>query len=134
VKVVFDTNVLVAAFLSEGICAKLLGRARKRQFELVTCPFILEEFETVMKKKFKASSAEVHEALELVDEATQIKVHPKKLVNGVCRDGDDDNVLDCVLAARANFLVTGDADLLILGSHGGTQIVTPRDFELLFED
>ena len=91
-KAVFDTNVLVAAFLTEGVCAKLLIRARKKQFQLVTCPFVLQEFERVMKKKVKATQAEVGEAMELVEEAVQIRVDPEGEVTDVCRDRDDNNV------------------------------------------
>lgn len=133
-KAVFDTNVLIAAFLSEGVCAKLLIRVRKKQFQLVTCPFVMQEFERVMMKKFKATRAEMVEALELVEEAAQIRVEAEEEVAEVCRDRDDDNVLACARAAQADYLVTGDADLLVLVSHGGTTIIAPRDFELLFED
>ncbi|KAF0216671.1 MAG: PilT protein domain-containing [Geobacteraceae bacterium] len=132
--VVFDTNVLIAAFLSEGVCAKLLLRARKKQFQLVVCPFVLQEFERVLSKKFAAAHSEVREALELVDEAAALKVQPVKEVAGVCRDEDDDNVLACAQAAKADYLVTGDADLLVLESFEKTRIITPRVFELLFED
>ncbi len=133
-KAVFDTNVLVAAFISEGICAKLLARARKKQFQLVTCPFVLREFERVLKKKFKATTDEVNEALDLIAEAVQIEAAPVKNAPGVCRDPDDDNVLACALAADADYIVTGDDDLLVLVNHGETRILAPRDFEMLFED
>ncbi len=133
-KAVFDTNVLIAAFISEGVCAKLLARARKKQFELVTCPFVLREFERVLKKKFKAAADEVHEALDLVVEDVQVEAATEKNAPGVCRDPDDDNVLACALAADADYIVTGDDDLLVLASHGKTKIITPRNFELLFED
>ena len=38
---VFDTNVLIAAIITEGVCSKLLHRARTREFSLVSCPFIM---------------------------------------------------------------------------------------------
>lgn len=133
-KVVLDTNVLIAAFLTEGVCAKLLVRAREKQFQLVLCPFILQEFERVLTKKFKAARNEARDALELVSEAVESVAVPKEKVAGVCRDADDDNILACVLVAKADYLVTGDADLLELKEFRGTRIVSPRDFELLFED
>jgi len=43
-KVVFDTNVRVSAFVTEGVCSKLLGRARRRQFQLIPCPFIPADY------------------------------------------------------------------------------------------
>ena len=56
------------------------------------------------------------------------------MVSNICRDADDDNVLACALAAKADYLVTGDSDLLIIGIFRGIKIITPREFELLFED
>jgi putative PIN family toxin of toxin-antitoxin system len=134
VKAVFDTNVLLAAFLTEGVCAKLPVRARRRQFDLITCPFILHEFERILTKKFSATKQEKENSLAIITEATQDIVHPSELGFGVCRDKDDDNVLACGLEAAADYLVTGDKDLLILKAFKGMQIITPREFELLFDE
>jgi predicted nucleic acid-binding protein len=71
VKAVFDTNVLIAAFLTEGICAKLVVRAHRRDFDLILCDGILQEFKRVLKKKFATSPHETSEALTIVSEATQ---------------------------------------------------------------
>ncbi len=62
-RVVFDTNVLIAAFATEGLCATLLRRARKGQFQLLLFPIILQEFERVLRRKLAASPGEVREAL-----------------------------------------------------------------------
>jgi putative PIN family toxin of toxin-antitoxin system len=134
VKVVFDTNVLIAAFVSEGVCSKLLVRARKKQFELFTCPFIIKEFERVFNKKFSATQEEVRIATMLISEAAETIAQPLPKVTGVCRDPDDDNILACSLAAEADYLVTGDSDLLELKSFKGIPIITPRAFEMLFSD
>jgi predicted nucleic acid-binding protein len=60
--------------------------------------------------------------------------HPSEEVRGVCRDSDDDRVLSCVRHAQADYLVSGDDDLLCLGSFGITKVLSPRAFELLFAD
>lgn len=133
-KVVFDTNVLIAAFVAEGVCAKLLRRARKGQVSLITSPFILQEFQDTLSKKFSATRREIQDALQVVMDAVQITVQPSQAVTGVCRDPDDDRVLECALAAQAEFLVTGNEDLLVLKKFKGIRIITPRDLELLFED
>lgn len=132
-KAVFDTNVLLAAFLTEGLCAKLLVRARRRQFNLITCPFILHEFERILTKKFSATKQEKEKALAIIIEAAQDVVPPSETVSGVCRDKDDDNVLACALEAAVDYLVSGDKDLLALKKFRGTRIITPREFELLFD-
>ena len=132
-KAVFDTNVLVAAFVTEGVCAKLLGRARRKQLDLVLSPFILEEFANVLSRKFSASKEQINAACTLISEAAQT-VHHTSVVSGICRDPDDDQILSCALSAKADYLVTGDIDLLELKEFHGIKILTPGAFELLFED
>ena len=132
-KAVFDTNVLVAAFVTEGVCAKLLGRARRKQLDLVISLFILKEFENVLLKKFSASKEQMRAAAKLISEVAQM-VNPAPQLSGVCRDPDDDQILACALSAKADYLVTGDLDLLELKEIHGTRILTPGAFELLFED
>ena len=133
-RVVFDTNVFVAAFVTDGICSKLLMRGRKRQFDLIAGPIVLQEFERVLIKKFLATRNEVRNALQIVSEAIHSIVHPSQSVQSVCRDPDDDAVLACAIEARADYLVTGDMDLLELKVFKGVRIVAPRDFELFFND
>jgi len=134
VRAVFDTNVSVAAFVTEGICSKILIRGRKKQFHLIVCPVILQEFERVLVKKFSATRNEVRSALQIVSEAIHGVARPSQLVQSACRDPDDDAVLACALEARADYLVTGDVDLLELKAFKGIRIVTPRDFEMFFND
>jgi len=134
VRAVFDTNVLVAAFVAEGICSKLLLRGRKKQFHLIVCPVILQEFDRVLTKKFSATRNETRSALLIVSEAIHSVVRPTPLGQSVCRDPDDDAILACALEAKVDYLVTGDEDLLELKAFKGIRIVTPRDFELLFND
>jgi putative PIN family toxin of toxin-antitoxin system len=134
VRAVFDTNVLVAAFAAEGICSKILTRGRKKQFHLIACLVILQEFERVLIKKFSATRNEARSALKIVSEAMHSIVLPSQSEQGVWRDPDDDAILACALEARADYLVTGDVDLLELKIFKGIRIVTPRDFEILFND
>jgi putative PIN family toxin of toxin-antitoxin system len=134
VKAVFDTNVLVAAFVSEGVCSKLLIGARKRQFHPFISPFILQEFERVLVRKIGAPKGEARDAVRLVSEAASVILLPPKLDAPICRHSKDDNILAWRLAAEADYLVTGDADLLDLRPFRNTLIVSPRDFESLFVD
>jgi len=129
---VFDTNVLIAALITEGICSKLLHRARTGEFSLASCPFILNEVRRILLKKFRLAHGEITSAMEPVTEAVGRIIEHNLKIKGVCRDADDDNILACALAAKAEYLVTGDADLLELRSYQGVRIITPRDFEAIF--
>lgn len=132
-KAVFDTNVLFAALVSQGLCAKFLRRARLREFQLVICPSIREELRRALVSKLHCSLGEAARDLLLIDEAVAALCTPTGSVRGVCRDPDDDAVLDCVSAAGADYLVTGDDDLRSLEVFQRIPIVSPREFELLFE-
>ena len=133
-RVVFDTNVLLAAFLAEGLCAKLLLRARRGDFDLYTCPFVLDELREVLTRKFKIGAKEVKEALALIAEAPCFVTPAAEDLpeQQTCRDPDDDHVLACAHAADADYLVSGDQDLLAVGAWQGITILTPRDFEQIF--
>jgi predicted nucleic acid-binding protein len=49
-------------------------------------------------------------------------------LKGVCRDEDDDMVVECALVAKAQMIVSGDKDLLSLGMYSGIQIISPAAY------
>ena len=129
-RVVLDTNVLVAAFVARGVCADLFERVIA-DHELVLSPQILDEFDRVMTSKLPFDQTRVERALALFRRVGRI-VTPETLEEPVCRDRDDDAVLALARSAGATCLVTGDDDLLILESFEQIQIISPRAF-LTFE-
>jgi putative PIN family toxin of toxin-antitoxin system len=129
---VFDTNVLIAAIITEGICSKILRRARAGEVSLVSCPFIIMELRRTLSKKFRLSHDELSSAMDPISDAISQVIEHSLKVKDLCRDADDDNIIACAAAANADYLVTGDSDLLEIKKFQGIQIVTPRDFEALF--
>jgi putative PIN family toxin of toxin-antitoxin system len=134
VKAVLDTNVLIAAFLTEGVCAKLLVRARVGEYDLVLSADILREFQDVLYKKFHLSRSEIADVVTILTEATKEILQQVDPIKRLSRDPDDDKILACAHEVGADYIVTGDEDLLVIKEYGGTPIVTPRDFEDLFRD
>ncbi|MBI5373861.1 MAG: putative toxin-antitoxin system toxin component, PIN family [Candidatus Schekmanbacteria bacterium] len=130
--VVFDTNVFVASIITQGVCSKLLYRARSREFCLVACPFIMTEIRRVLSKKFHFSHNDISLAMEPISEAIEEIIEHNLKISNICRDSDDDNILACAFAAKADYLVTGDSDLLDIKYYEDVKIITPRDFEALF--
>ena len=129
---IFDTNVLIAAIITEGICSKLLHRARMGEFSLVSCPFIMKELRRILSKKFRLSQEESAWAMEPVSAAINKVIEHSLKITDICRAADDDNIIACAVAAKADYLVTGDSDLLDIRSYKNIKIITPRDFEALF--
>ncbi len=134
-RAVFDTNILVSAFATQGLCARLLIRANRREFDLFISPAIRQEFERALGRKVGLSKEEIREALLLLEEAAKTVDPANRNIRiiGICRDEPDHAILEAALAGQAEFIVTGDRDLLDLKEFRKIRIMTPREFELLFE-
>ena len=124
-KIVLDTNVLIAALVADGLCRDLVRR-RVRAHELCTSEALLKELAATLRRKFKVTAAEIPWLKEYRLHTTLVK--PVALPSPACRDRDDDTVLATAVAARARVIVTGDEDLLILKSYQGIAILSPRQF------
>lgn len=131
-RAVLDTNVLIAAFLTDGLCAGLLRRARADQYEFILGTPVLLEFRKILKEKFSFGDKDIRFFTSILAEVST-PFAPERDPGIVCRDPDDVALIACAVQAGAEFLVTGDKDLLVLERHGSVRIITPRCFEMLFE-
>ena len=123
---VFDSSVWVSALHFGGAPLEALDLATG-QFQIALCQPILAEIHATLSGKFHWRAAAINEALaEYSNETTMIQV--AGAVQGLCRDPKDDMVIECALASGAEVIVTGDKDLLVVGSHDGIRILTPRQF------
>jgi putative PIN family toxin of toxin-antitoxin system len=128
VRLVSDTNVLLSGLLWHGAPHRLIEAVRTGEVALVSSPVLLAELEDVVgRAKFAAIftriGREPHVVLDEVRRMVEIVVAPS-LPQPVCRDPDDDAVLALAIAAEADLVVSGDADLLVLGQFRGISIVT----------
>lgn len=123
--VVFDTNVIVAALLTNGLCHECFRRAVRRRL-LVSSPALLHELESTLHRKFVMTAAT--DGFLNTFRAQVRMVDPVALPAPVCRDADDDLVLATAVAAGAGRIVTGDRDLLVIGTYEGVRLVSPRQF------
>ena len=124
-KVVVDTNVLIAGLIAEGLCRDIIKR-RLPAFELITSPALLAELSEKLSEKFGMEPGELPFLRVYKETATITK--PCPLPQPVCRDADDDLVLATALTTKAEVIVTGDKDLLVLKSFQGIKILSPREF------
>lgn len=131
-KAVFDTSVLIAALMTEGLCSSLLIRARRRDFDLILSNDIIREFKNTLTKKIKLSSADVSEITAIIKEAAIEVIDQPAPIARICRDKDDDMVIACAVSTDADYIVTGDEDLLVLKRYKNIVIINPRNFETLF--
>lgn len=125
-KVFIDANVLVSAFATTSVCTELLILIRQRH-QLVFSVQVLDELERALLKKFKVPAASVALYRTRLEARALIQADPKASPKR-CRDLKDDAILQAALDADADWLVTGDADLLVLKRVDGMPISSPRDF------
>ncbi|NCJ08720.1 putative toxin-antitoxin system toxin component, PIN family [Synechococcales cyanobacterium C] len=125
-RLVLDTNVLIAAFVARGVCHELLEHCQHCH-ELVTSARLLTEFEEKLKHKFKTPPDIVREAKDLLGGHME-RVIPSPLDRVVCRDPDDHWVLATAVVGRCGCIITGDKDLLILKSFQDIVILSPSEF------
>jgi len=123
---VLDTNVVASAILWSGPPRALLQAAREKRIELFTSTALLAELSDILaRRKFDRKIAASGLTIDqLVDGYAQLAalVHPTT-VPRIAPDPDDDVVIGTALAARAEFVVTGDKSLLTVIEHQGARII-----------
>lgn len=129
-RVCLDTNVLVAAFATRGLCSDVL-RTVLTEHELVLGEVILQEFRRALVRKLRLREDRIA-AAEAVFSAVVIIPRPPHASDVSIRDRDDRWILATAVAGQADVLVTGDDDLLAVAKDAPLPILAPRAFwELL---
>lgn len=126
--VVFDTNILISATLSQRSNPyRCLQLAKDSLIQSVTCREILDEFQEKLLSKFDYSPQDAQSTTDRVLDYSQL-VNITNSLKGMCADPDDDMVLECGVVANANYIVTGDKHLLSLGDYQSIIILKATDF------
>ena len=125
-KLVLDTNVLIAALIARGVCADLFEHCVLSHTR-VASKFIIDELRGHLVGKFKYTDQDANEAIALLESQMEM-VTPKSLDRSVCRDPDDDQILATAIAGQVECIITGDKDLLVLERFEGIEIVSPSGF------
>ena len=133
VRLVVDVNVLMSALVS-GDGRFIQALFNRQRFTVCISPALVGEFAEVlqrpaMRKYFTASEAEraLHRLIALSE-----RLDKDPTVKAICRDPKDDYLLALAKTVKADHLITGDADLLVLRKHGKTNILKPAAFRKKF--
>ncbi len=133
VKVIFDTNVWISFLIGKRL-AKLKQHISDRSITIITTEQLLSEIKIVtsrekLKNYFPKDS--VKELLELLETiAEKVEIEPIHFIN---RDPKDNFLLDLIDFSKADYLITGDKDLLAHNPFKTAQILTPAEFEKQLE-
>lgn len=125
-KIVCDTNTLVSGFLWRGNEFRLLSVLVERKAILFSSPALFAEFLRVLSyERIRPFVVDPHSLAEKF-ESIAVFVKPKEAVVLVREDPGDDKVLECALAADADFIISGDKHLLKLRDFRGIPIITTK--------
>ena len=125
---VFDNNVLVSAALLTGVPRKAFDKLLDNGIVLVSVPVLLELADVLNRPKFNkyvTHDERMRFTVSFLKVAEMIEV--RETIK-VCRDPKDDKLLELAVSGNADFLVTGDKDLLVLNPFRGVEIITPGEF------
>jgi len=128
-RIVLDTNVIVAAFAARGLCESVLELCLDRHEILLSEP-LMAEIRKNLRKKIKLSTHTIEQIEHLLRENGTTLV-PESIPPDACRDPGDAHVLGLAAAGQAECLVTGDDDLLVLKRFRQCRILNPREFSIL---
>lgn len=120
--IVFDTNIWVSALGFDGLPERAILRAALFN-ELAISAYIEDEIVRILTAKFIKNPLWLRARLDgMLKRALVVEVTGE--IRGVCRDPKDDAILETAWRANADYLVTGDKDLLSLKEFRGTKIIT----------
>lgn len=125
-KVFLDTNVLVAAFATRGLCEDVL-RGVLTGHELILGTRVLEELEQVLMGKLRMPPGRVASVTSFL-ESESLVIDPKKPAAWPKSDPDDRWIAAAALEGGAEIIVSGDRDLLEAAKESPIPIVSPREF------
>lgn len=125
-RVFLDTNVIVSATATRGLCADMF-REVLLSHELIVSEPLLTEVSRVLTAKFGASAEMIESVIRILKQDT-IFSQPLDPPDVTINDRDDLLILASALTGRAEVLVTGDSELLTLSSIYKLEIISPRQF------
>jgi putative PIN family toxin of toxin-antitoxin system len=125
-RVFLDTNVIVSAVTTRGLCADIF-RAVLADHELVTCSKVLQEVARILHTKFSVPDSLISEYVELIRQDA-ILAEAKETPDVHIKDVDDIEIIGAAISGKVDVMVTGDRELQDIKSMRRLRIVSPRAF------
>ena len=124
--VVLDINILIAAYAARGLCEAVFEYCMNTD-DIFLTEEILADVKDKLIRKIKLPHSDTDNVIQFLRTYTTI-VEADFVPKSLCRDPDDVNILGAAHAANADYIITGDDDLLVLKKFGATKIVKPRTY------
>lgn len=124
-RVVFDTNIFLSAFIFGGNPRKVFEFARFKKIKLLTSTSILTEFAARLRDKFDWEVSDIADAVRTVGYSSEL-IKSFRILK-VIEDDPDNRILECALEGKADFIVSGDHQLLDLKEFEEVRIISARE-------
>ncbi len=133
IKVVLDTNILISSIFWKGNPRRIVALAITPKINSMTSPDILEEVEIVLYEDFSQIPYErIEDIIRDVLSYSSLVIVEDIPIKGL-RDIKDTKIIACAIETKADYIVTGDKDLLVLKEYNGIKIINPNNFLALFK-
>lgn len=132
IKVLPDTNIIISAVFWGGNPYEVIIKGILEKYQLVTSTEILDEVADKLRNKFKFPEENIQKLIDILLTYCHV-IEPTTKFN-VVRDKTDNKIIECAFDSKADYIVTGDPDLLILKEFKGIKIVTAKKFLNLAND
>ncbi len=125
-RIVLDSNVIIAAFATRGLCQALFEYCLENH-DVIVCEEILGEVRAALLGKIKVPEETVGQIGNYLRNSMEL-VRPAEIDIPDLKDRSDLPILGAAVSSGADYLITGDNELLELGKIADTAIVSPRTF------
>ncbi len=125
-RVLPDTNIIISAIFWSGKPYQVIVNGLKGEYQLLTSPEIVDEVLSKLRNKFELPEDKIEEQANIMMSLFHIVIPTTKV--DVVRDKSDNKIIECALDGGADYIVTGDPDLLELKEYSGIKILTADQF------
>ena len=127
-RLVLDANIFISSFFWGGNPRMVLERVIEGIDELFVTKEILDEIEEVIgRPKFHADKVEIDYFINSIEEIGNRIIPKMQIING-SKDKTDNKYIECGMAAKVNYIISGDIHLLELREYGKIKIITAREY------
>ncbi len=124
-RVVFDTNIYISAFLKSGFSRELFNLALEGKIKLFCSQAIILELEKKLKEKFQVNNTEIKLFISIISKIAEVS-SPSRKLRIVKADPKDNIILECALASGANLIISLDKHLLKIKRFQRIGIIHPK--------
>lgn len=126
-KIVIDTNIVISGVFFGGLPRKVLQAVLADKITACANVDIIQEYNDVIREMVSRKQGKINENI-LMPLIARMQIVEEKAVVQICRDPDDNKFIGCAKDAHALYIVSGDKDLLDIGTYEEIEILTAKEF------